>query len=135
MKALLMVIGLASLGCSRRDSLNGSYTLRLIGSSPASVVASDSAHCDVPFSSQYQFVSRRWQNLDSISVSQRCGSEGLVVRSDSGHFKARGDTIDLFVADTAIGEKGRVAVGFLRGDTLVFLGSDVEPGDWIYVRR
>ena len=131
------------LGCgSGPSAFEGTYELALVGTrTPREVAAAD--HCFTPTSAAFAFRSGRWVSSDTYAFSPKCRSEMTDearkelegVRTDSGHYRLFGDTVRLFVSDTTIGERGLVNVGFRRGDTLLFLGSDMEPGDWFYVRR
>ena len=144
MKVVLLLVSL-TMACvgSAPSRLEGDYDLVLIGSRSPLEVASDTNQCFTPIAGRFRFTGAKWTSSDSISAPPRCVAqvanelqkEARAILIDSGHFVRRGDTLDLFVADTMIGERGLVNRGFVRGDTLVFLGSDVEPGDWIYVRK
>src|SRR5690606_37587061 len=94
--------------------------------------------CEVPAFSQYRFDDRRWRSLDSTPLTSRCSSLADAsywqsVRSESGPFQVTGDTIALFATSGAVAATP-VLLGRVIGDTIIFWGSDVEPGDWLYVR-
>jgi hypothetical protein len=140
-RSLVLVIATMT-ACARGSSRDGTYSLVLIGARTPATVAADTTDCFIPVTSQLRLADNTWSRRDSIPLPQRCLDQVALeaqkdlksVSADSGHFVLRGDTLDIFVADTTVGERGLINRGFFRGDTLLFLGTDVEPGDWFYLR-
>ena len=136
----LIILALVVLACDQ--PFEGDYSLVRIGTRSPAAVAGDPGECFTPLSSHYRFVDGTWHHVDTMSTPQRCLDQAAPdfrqeisrPRHDSGFYRVRGDTLELHVTDKSIGVRGLVGLGFLRGDTLVFFGSDVEPGDWIFVR-
>ena len=125
---------------SSRFVVSGTYDLVAVGGHSPKYHAQRGS-CDVPVFSRYQFTGGRWVQLDTIRALARNCREGslpeswLVVNRDSGYFRVVQDTVNLWVDNTMIGLQGWVNRAFVRGDTLVFLGGEFDPGDYVYVRK
>lgn len=117
------------------DSMSNSFILVSIGGAQLRTRAAASRECDeTPFYGRYELSSGTWSNVDSVFASCAAGAEATSM-SSSGRFVMRADTIDLFVPDTNVGVRGLVQRGLLRGDTLTLWNSDLDGGDYKYVRR
>jgi hypothetical protein len=119
-------------------SAPASYVLVSIDRQPLQSREQASATCSqLPFSSWYVLDGQEWKSTDSVFT--RCGERGrapaAVAVTTGGSFTMRGDTVDFFVSDTTIGERGLVGRGLLHGDTLVSWGGDLDGGDYLYVKQ
>jgi hypothetical protein len=65
---------------------------------------------------------------------QGLGGPYVTAVRDSGTFTLRVDTVAFFVADTMIGVHGNVENGLLRNDSLTLWGSDLDGGDYLYLK-
>lgn len=122
------------------DTLRGSYRLMLVGGRPPDVYRDEGLACDVPSFSLYEFAGERWTNLDTIPTTEACSEPissrpGPYVRADTGYYRVRGDTVHLYVRDERIGVRGWINFGLIKSDTLLFLGGEFDPGDFVYVRN
>ena len=129
--------------CGREDGALAEeaarYQLTSVGGQPLPHVAYTSA--DRPCSGglragRYELAARRWIAVDTLF--ERCtdsASDSSWVRTDSGTFSLRGDTIQFENPAAGPGEAQIVLLGLLRGDTLTAWGSDLDGGDYIYIRR
>jgi hypothetical protein len=111
------------------------FALVSIGDRPPRQAAADDP-CNRPFDGRFTISGEKWRSVHSVPA--RCvgpGADGDTLRENTGIIQFRGDTLDLFVADQRIGEQGLVQRGILRGDTLILWGSDLDGGDYVYVRR
>ncbi len=96
-----------------------------------------SACSQIPFSSLYVLGDGQWRSMDTVFTGcgkPEHGPEPSAV-TGTGRFVMRGDTIDFFVPDSAIGQRGLVGRGILRGDSLLLWESDLDGGDYLYLRR
>jgi len=134
-----VVLASLCLACARPSAesppVSGRYVLRSIGGTPLAPGDSASACRDRPRGGSYVLAGTRWTSVDTIGPCPAADRFGAIVRTDSGTFQLRGDTIALSVGDRRIGEGGVVGLGLLRRDTLVFWGSDFDGGDYVYVRE
>jgi hypothetical protein len=138
-RVALPAVTVLCLACGRSGSdsrpASARYVLRSIGGQPLRAGDSGSACQDQPRGGAYVLTGARWAHVDTVGPCLAADRFDAVVRRDSGTFQLRGDTIALSVADRQIGEEGLVGLGLLRGDTLVLWGSDVDGGDYVYVRE
>jgi len=89
-----------------------------------------------PFHGWYALNSGRWESGDSVFVN--CDGSPIdstpVFQTESGTYRLHGDTIDFFVPDTNVGVRGLVNRGLLRQNTLLIWGSDMDGGDYTFIR-
>lgn len=114
-----------------------SFELVRIGQASVSNRADVEARCDDrPFYGRYDLRDSTWTSVDS-SLSPCPAGTARFARAvtASGYFRLRGDTIDLYVTDTRIGQQGLVQRGSIRGDSLVLWNSDLDGGNYAYSRR
>jgi len=130
-----------SAGTAEKGTLQGVreryQLLRIGGTSPLMHRQQALSSCDLrPFHAWYAIESGQWASGDSVFVN--CGDSPIDTspnfRLTSGTYKLQGDTIDFFVRDSTIGVRGLVNRGLLRHDTLLIWGSDMDGGDYIFVR-
>jgi hypothetical protein len=115
----------------------GTYKLVVVGTQPPEYWSHHGA-CDVPFFSVYTFTATRWNSVDTLLSTGECHvceTDSVIARRDSGYYRVRHDTLNLWVDDTVIGVKGWVDHALIRGDTLRFPAGEFDPGDYVYVRR
>lgn len=120
-----------------RSAVTGDFTLVRIGRESVTGRTEALRRCDDrPFFSRYLLRESTWSSVDSVlspcaTAAQRV-AQAII---SSGHFVARGDTLDFYVPDARIGERGLVERGIVYGDTLLLWGSDLDGGDYTYVRK
>ena len=145
--ALSLLLGSALIGArsatlpvASQGLVSGTYDLVTVGGRSPTYHA-QRGRCDVPIFSRYQFTEHRWVQLDTVRAVSRSCCEGslpeswLVVNRDSGYFRVTKDTLNLWVDNTMIGLQGWIDRAFVKGDTLVFLSGEFDPGDYVYVRK
>lgn len=117
---------------------DGRYALvTLAGKDPADL--SFANLCEVPTASVYVFTERRWWLRDSLPIRSGCAAEvdssaWAELRTDSGYFDMKGDSVLLFVADKNVGLQGFIGYLIIAQDTLISPQSELDPGDYVYVR-
>jgi hypothetical protein len=117
-------------------AIDGEYVLAAIGPNPLSDALQPKECFQIPRWSLYRLTRSRWVAIDSGRTAPVCvPPAAFVVRSDSGYFRMAGDTVLFYVADSTIGERGLVLAGLARNDTLLLWGADLDPGDFVYLRR
>ncbi len=139
---VFVICTVLGLGCLRTErpttaALAGTFELVRIGADEVRGRESSERRCDErPFYSRYEFTDSTWVSIDSL-LAPCAGSVARAVQviSLAGHFQTRGDTVDFYVADARIGERGLVLRGVLNGDTLLLWASDLDGGDYAYARR
>ena len=115
----------------------GTYQLVAVGTQAPGYWSRQGA-CDVPFFSIYTLRATRWTSLDTLWSTGECHiyeTDSVLARRDSGYYRIRHDTLNLWVDDTVIGVKGWVDHAVIRGDTLLFPAGEFNPGDYVYIRR
>ena len=113
------------------------YQLVRIGGAALSSPAQALRACDLrPYYGWYELEASRWQSGDSAFVG--CGNQprdtNARFTTATGSFRLRADTIEFLADDTTVGDKGVVNRGRLRADTLTIWGSDLDGGDYVFVR-
>jgi hypothetical protein len=116
----------------------GQFVLASVGGQAVPSRARAKASCsETPFASWYLLESTSWKSADSVFVG--CGERGressAIAVNGAGTFVLRGDTINFVVPDSTVGQRGLVGRGLLRGDTLTIWASDLDGGDYLYLRR
>jgi hypothetical protein len=144
--AIALALGCGDAGSSRsaldnapppEDSARQSYRLVSVGGEalPTRAQAATEGCSERPYYSEYVLTTGQWRVTDSAFVNcERADMAAPLVRRDSGTYRLVADTISLFVADTMIGAKGLVLMGLFRDDSLVLWGSDLDGGNYLYVR-
>lgn len=136
---LRLLVGSFLLGCASQVhelTPHRSYQLVRVGQTDLSAWTEPVECYQVPGSSQYWFADSTWIGRDSARTGAGCPLSGVnSIRADTGYFRMSGDTVHLFVRDTTIGVRGWVNSAILRGDTLLFVGNEFDPGDFVYVRH
>lgn len=144
-KSTKLLIALALAACSTPDADHTSVTTRVSGDFLLVQIGQESIgdrvvappRCDErPFFSRYEFRDSTWISVDSL-LSPCVGAAARIAQAitASGHFVTRGDSLDFFVRESRIGQNGLVGRGVIRGDTLVLWNSDLDGGDYTYMRR
>ena len=119
---------------SREDS--SVFVLASIGGQDVSRSAAQSRCDDLPFYGQFVLLDSAWTSRDS-SFSSCDDSEPreVVVTEGAGRLAVSSDTLDFFVSDSRIGASGLVQRAQRRGDSLLVWNSDLDGGDYMYLRR
>jgi len=138
----LLTCVMLGLSCGRSDATAddakvGVYELALVDAGPLRDWSQAEARCDdLPFFSRYVLNGSVWTSLDSAFAPCEAGAQREVLTVGStGTFRLRGDSIDFFVGDSRIGESGLVLRGLLRLDTLHIWTTDLDGGEYRYIRR
>ena len=137
------LLSLLLSACTSGQAIDGEYLYERKVSLSADSSNAVPDDCFELIRATYRLDKGAWVHVQSLNVAPRCmaqiapdareavrGSE-----ADSGTYRVKGDTLLLSVPDTRIGEHGLVASALRRGDTLQFLGTDVQPVDLHYVRQ
>ena len=123
-------------GCREGNEVRGSYRLVAIGDTALGDYRRAAECFEIPAASMYTFVGQQWHSTDTARRMPACLTAGqTATRADSGFYQLVRDTLRLFVADTMTGAKGLVWLGTIKKDTIRFLGSELDPGDFVYVRQ
>jgi len=138
------VIAALVLACARpeqpQESRAATYVLASIGGRPLPYVPDSSAdgRCVGGLrASHYALAARQWTSVDTLfeRCAVRAEPDSTWTRKDSGTFALRGDTIQFENPTAGPGEARVVLLGLLRGDTLTAWGSDLDGGEYVYVRE
>jgi hypothetical protein len=125
----------ASVGRTAAEPVARRFLLARIGREPVDRKAAATRCEQRPFYSRYELGDLSWTAVDSMFWPCGAPSDRKVVAQPSGgRLVLRGDTLDFFVTDTTIGVKGLVGSGILRTDTLILWNSDLDGGNYTYVR-
>lgn len=138
----LLTCAMLGLSCGRSDATVddakvGVFELALVDTGPLLDRSQAEARCDdLPFFSRYELNGSDWTSLDSALGPCEAGAQREVLTVASTEtFRLRGDSIDFFVGDSRIGENGLVLRGLLRLDTLLIWTTDLDGGEYRYIRR
>lgn len=114
------------------------FRLSLIDGVPLQTREQSRRSCNLrPFHGWYILGAGSWSSGDSIFPYCESGAIDSFpyFRSGSGTYRLSGDTIEFFVTDTSVGVRGLVNSGLLHPDTLRIWGSDLDGGDYVFVRN
>lgn len=122
---------------ARAERLGGSvYVLTSIGTAKVSRAAAEARCDDLPFFGEFVLSDSGWTSRDSSLTScDESAPRTAVVTEGAGRFTVDADTLNFFVNDSRIGVDGLVQRALRRGDSLVVWNSDLDGGDYLYLRR
>ena len=123
-----------------QDRAEGEWILRFQRPqfAPDSLRAPPRACSDLAYFTVLTLAGGQWVSRDSFltQCSRGTDSSGVpVFRPDSGFYQLAADTVRFYVKDQRIGVNGWVWDGILKTDTLIYLGTEDEAVDLLFLRR